>query len=135
MWRFWIGRGRASAMSWVKAVDLKPGDRLILAETDAAARVVALSADEGLSTVYNFAVDVDHTYFVGATKVWVHNIYTVDAEQSAKAIDERFNFRFDRGELFLCGEAQEMLYTLPSVQSNELGVDAAAPSNSVVTNR
>lgn len=58
--------------SWVKAEDLRPGDEIILADGSTAV-VESVTADKERSTVYNFAVDVDHTYFVGQATAWVHN--------------------------------------------------------------
>ncbi|MFS2319315.1 polymorphic toxin-type HINT domain-containing protein, partial [Maricaulis sp. D1M11] len=62
---------RAGAM-WVKAADLRPGDRLIDTTGDTV-EVISVTADKGHATVYNFAVDQDHTYYVGEAGVWVHN--------------------------------------------------------------
>jgi len=65
--------------SWVRASDLKPGDEIVLADGSTAV-VETVTADKELSTVHNFAVDVDHTYFVGETGAWVHNSYRPDPE-------------------------------------------------------
>ncbi len=63
-----------SAYAWIKAEDLRVGDQLIDSEGQSLT-VTALEANPGLTTVYNFAVETDHTYFVGHSKTWVHNTY------------------------------------------------------------
>jgi guanyl-specific ribonuclease Sa/LysM repeat protein len=60
--------------SWKKTADLEPGDRFDVLGGNYAVLVESRHA-EGLHTVYNFAVDEDHTYFVGERGVWVHNDY------------------------------------------------------------
>ncbi|MBX3193032.1 MAG: Hint domain-containing protein [Labilithrix sp.] len=51
--------------------DLAPGD--VVRATTGTARVVALASLPDRVTVYNFEVESAHTYFVGASEVWVHN--------------------------------------------------------------
>jgi YD repeat-containing protein len=66
---FWVaGRG------WVQTEDLSVGDEVMLID-GSKARIVEIAEGETTSTVYNFTVDVDHTYFVGNSGLWVHNDY------------------------------------------------------------
>jgi hypothetical protein len=62
--------------SFIPADGLEVGDTLVLADGHEAT-IISIdeqSATEGETfTTYNFAVDGDHTYFVGESGVWVHN--------------------------------------------------------------
>ena len=62
--------------SFIAADGLEVGDTLLLADGHEAT-IVGIEeqiATEGETfTTYNFAVDGDHTYFVGDSGVWVHN--------------------------------------------------------------
>ena len=53
---------------------MRPGDRLSRLD-GGESTLVALRGNDGRSTVYNFTVDQDHTYFVGTGGIWVHNSY------------------------------------------------------------
>ena len=62
--------------SFIPADGLAIGDTLVLADGHEATiiSIEEQSAAEGETfTTYNFAVDGDHTYFVGESGVWVHN--------------------------------------------------------------
>ncbi|MDH6567711.1 hypothetical protein M2160_002732 [Streptomyces sp. SAI-117] len=64
---FWVtGKG------WTGAEALRPGDRLRTLDGKDA-RVESVTRKRGPVQVYNFEVEGDHTYFVGAAKVLVHN--------------------------------------------------------------
>jgi hypothetical protein len=65
---FWVaGEG------WVDSDQLAPGDQLSTADGDAAS-VVAIASTARTETVYNLTVDEHHTYFVGTSETWVHNV-------------------------------------------------------------
>ncbi|HEX2254348.1 MAG TPA: RHS repeat-associated core domain-containing protein [Thermoanaerobaculia bacterium] len=57
---------------WVEAADLLAGDRLLDAGGEAVP-VVAVGSEAGPATVYNFQVAAAETYYVGASRVLVHN--------------------------------------------------------------
>ncbi|MCF6220182.1 MAG: HINT domain-containing protein, partial [Robiginitomaculum sp.] len=57
---------------WKAAGDLKPGDKVILKD-GSTGTVTSVKPAPGLHTVYNFAVEEDHTYFVSDMGVLVHN--------------------------------------------------------------
>ena len=62
--------------SFIPADGLAIGDTLVLADGNEATitSIEEQSAAEGEAfTTFNFAVDGDHTYFVGESGVWVHN--------------------------------------------------------------
>ncbi|WP_394827593.1 polymorphic toxin-type HINT domain-containing protein [Pendulispora albinea] len=62
----------AHIYGWLPASDLRPGEMLLdRAGRDVRVTKVAAVAQEAV--VYNVEVDVDHTYFVGHSAVWVHN--------------------------------------------------------------
>ncbi|MGA5496531.1 polymorphic toxin-type HINT domain-containing protein [Streptomyces cinereoruber] len=64
---FWaVGRG------WTPAERLKPGDRLKSLDGSVSS-VRSVSRSDGAVEVFNFAVENDHTYFVGSGQVLVHN--------------------------------------------------------------
>lgn len=69
---FWaVNRG-----DFIPAVDLKPGDQLLLASGETASVEAIRAMESGPAetfTTYNIEVDTDHTYFVGDSGVWVHN--------------------------------------------------------------
>jgi hypothetical protein len=65
---FWIaGEG------WVDSDQLTPGDHLSTADGDPAS-VVSVASTARTETVYNLTIAEHHTYFVGATETWVHNV-------------------------------------------------------------
>ncbi len=59
---------------WRAAAELRPGDQFALRD-GGTSQFVGTARAEGLRTVYNFAVEEDHTYFVGERGIWVHNVY------------------------------------------------------------
>jgi hypothetical protein len=65
-----------NAKTFVNARQLRPGCRLKLISGDAA-EVISVTSEDALPgerfTTYNFEVEDDHTYHVGALGVWVHN--------------------------------------------------------------
>ncbi|MFJ9007085.1 polymorphic toxin-type HINT domain-containing protein [Streptomyces canus] len=64
---FWVpGKG------WTGAEALRPGDRLTTLDGKGA-RVESVTKKRGPVQVFNFEVEGDHTYFVGTSKVLVHN--------------------------------------------------------------
>ena len=63
--------------SWCEARELSAGDRLVLID-NTLSTVVAVEPIAGLHVVYNFEVEVDHTYFVGGRGIWVHNTCRID---------------------------------------------------------
>ncbi|MGW4730353.1 polymorphic toxin-type HINT domain-containing protein [Streptomyces shenzhenensis] len=64
---FWVqGKG------WTGAEALRPGDRLNTLDGKGE-RVESVTTSRGPAQVFNFEVEDDHTYFVGAAKVLVHN--------------------------------------------------------------
>jgi RHS repeat-associated protein len=67
---FWL----ATESRWISASDLRPGS--IVALRDGSFAIVRDVKTEHLSepeTTYNFAVERDHTYFVGSSGILVHN--------------------------------------------------------------
>jgi Flp pilus assembly pilin Flp len=65
---------------WRRAGELTPGADELL---DADGRAMALRAAEVRveeRAVYNLEVDLDHTYFVGETRVWVHNMEAMECD-------------------------------------------------------
>lgn len=58
-------------LGFVAAESLNPGDAIVTA--DGATHVRSLASKSDRITVYNFEVEVAHTYFVGKTAAWVHN--------------------------------------------------------------
>jgi hypothetical protein len=59
---------------WTAAHELMVGDSIQLMD-GGVATLEDVEAETRLSTVFNFAVDVDHTYFIGDVGLWVHNRY------------------------------------------------------------
>lgn len=64
---------RIENTKWTQAQDLVEGDATLTAEGETL-RVNSIVVDQRGDTVYNFEVEIDHTYFVGEVGVWVHNI-------------------------------------------------------------
>jgi Pretoxin HINT domain len=69
---FYVKRVGATEGEWIKAAELKVGDP-VLAKSGAWTKVTAVSPIEKQETVYNFEVEEDHDYFVGAVGLLVHN--------------------------------------------------------------
>ncbi len=63
--------------SFCPASELLPGSHLLRADSRGNAVVQGITCKlapvNATFTTYNFAVDCDHTYFVGKSRVWVHN--------------------------------------------------------------
>ncbi|MEZ6033746.1 MAG: polymorphic toxin-type HINT domain-containing protein [Planctomycetaceae bacterium] len=57
---------------WVQAGDLQPGEQLLLVN-GTITHVVSIAINETTQPVYNLTVDAQHTYYVGASGVLVHN--------------------------------------------------------------
>ncbi|KPL66749.1 hypothetical protein SZ64_00705 [Erythrobacter sp. SG61-1L] len=77
---------------WVATGDLTIGIEVIN-QFGRKYRISSLNALPDKADVYNFAVEIDHTYFVGNSRIWVHNEYltvgnavinTVKAETNGK---------------------------------------------------
>ncbi|HEX8225714.1 MAG TPA: polymorphic toxin-type HINT domain-containing protein [Allosphingosinicella sp.] len=75
---FWV-----EDKGWTAAQDLAEGDVVSLVDGSTAV-VTNIVGDDGLHSVFNFAVEQDHTYFVGALGVWVHNEYQTRWEDAAR---------------------------------------------------
>jgi hypothetical protein len=71
---FWV-----ADEGWVDSDQLAPGDELSTADGDAAS-VLSVASTARSETVYNLTIDEHHTYFVGATGTWVHNVGDCDEE-------------------------------------------------------
>jgi len=77
--RFASSEGRFSAIAEYAA-----GDHL--ATCDGALEISGIESERGHATVFNITVDEFHTYFVGTSKLWVHNEKTSFAEPDASDI-------------------------------------------------
>jgi len=64
---------------FVPAASLEAGDAIVTASGHVRVRSLATSAAR--ITVYNFEVEVAHTYFVGKSAAWVHNTCAAQAAQ------------------------------------------------------
>ena len=62
---------------FVGAGRLRPGDKLVT-YTDPAVEVVTTESRKANATVYNLTVDRLHTFFVGDSALWVHNLKDAD---------------------------------------------------------
>ena len=70
---FWVDGGRhLSHAGWLQAGQMQPGDRLRTV-TGKVVLVVGLRWNVGRAVVYTLTVAKDHTFFVGAARVLVHN--------------------------------------------------------------
>jgi len=77
---FWVDGGpRVAGPAWVQAGQLRPGDRLRTA-SGVDAVVGGLRRNVGHAVVYTLTVAHDHTYFVGAARVLVHNACPVGGQ-------------------------------------------------------
>jgi hypothetical protein len=73
---FWV-----ADEGWVDSDQLAPGDQLSTADGDAAS-VLSVASTARTETVYNLTIDEHHTYFVGATGTWVHNVGDCDDDRT-----------------------------------------------------
>ncbi|MCP3999024.1 MAG: hypothetical protein GY722_28770, partial [bacterium] len=80
---FWV-----EELGWVPASRLRPGDRLV-SNTGGWLRVRQVRGSPRRETVYNFEVSEDHTYFVGETGVWVHNLCEAGKARLAELRERR----------------------------------------------
>ena len=84
----------STSYAWCPAGDLHIGDKTI----DINGRVglvTEISADATLGTVHNFSVEGDHTYFVGASGVWVHNDYRQFLDKLMRALGHPPRMQFE----------------------------------------
>jgi hypothetical protein len=58
---------------FVSARELNSGERVLTASGQHVA-VISIEPEKTLSTVYNLSVDAFQTFFVGYTRIWVHNV-------------------------------------------------------------
>jgi hypothetical protein len=69
---FYVKRSGETQADWIKASDIKIGDA-VLSKKGSWSRVTAISPIEKPESVYNFEVEGNHDYFVGAAGLLVHN--------------------------------------------------------------
>jgi len=62
---------------WVESANLKTGDTL-LQRDGTTATIVAVTSRAVTTTVYNLSVENDHNYYVGASRLLVHNCPPTD---------------------------------------------------------
>lgn len=78
-----------SRQGWVEASDLFIGE-LVLDSNNKTQNITEkkIKRYENLAKVYNFTVDVNHTYFVGENSILVHNTCTTLQSQRNKGVSE-----------------------------------------------
>ncbi|QNP70110.1 hypothetical protein IAG44_12050 [Streptomyces roseirectus] len=82
---FWVlGKG------WTSAQSLRPGDRLRTLD-GADTRVSAVRTTVARTQVFNFEVEGDHTYFVGDTRVLVHNTCRIFPNRMPATLSEELS--------------------------------------------
>lgn len=89
---------------WVKANDLKAGNRLQLYQSSAQLALDSLARQDTSVTVYNFTVASNHNYFVGRQGVLVHNANGYDdllARTNNQALKNKINALGDDKAKFL----------------------------------
>ncbi|MDX1960214.1 MAG: polymorphic toxin-type HINT domain-containing protein [Leptospiraceae bacterium] len=74
---FWVRETKEKSSTenrggWVQTKDLKVGD-LLSSNENISISLVSIESEERIETVYNFAVEDNHTYFVTRTGLLVHN--------------------------------------------------------------
>jgi hypothetical protein len=65
---------------WVESGNLKVGDKL-LQRTGQTIIVSSITHQQTTTTVYNFSVENDHNYYVGASSLLVHNCLGISVER------------------------------------------------------
>jgi hypothetical protein len=58
---------------WLPAGDISTGTVISGPKSENNISIVGIQVNQEPQYAYNFTVDVDHTYFVGKTNMWVHN--------------------------------------------------------------
>ena len=90
---FWVDRSHMiSAPGWVDAGHLHFGDQL-RTESGSPASVVGLRYNLGTADVYTLTVARDHTFFVGHSRVLVHNAVGCSSRVLGRALEGLFGFR------------------------------------------
>lgn len=79
---------------WLQAGQLQPGDRLRTVDGQGAV-VVGLRRNVGRAEVYTLTVAQDHTFFVGAARVLVHNAVGCSSRTLGRNIAKYFVRRAD----------------------------------------
>jgi hypothetical protein len=115
---FWT-RGRG----WISAGLLKVGEQ-VLQRQGTWLKVAAIEAVLEHETVYNFAVDEFHTYFVGELGAWVHNTCFPDAKSLAKLFNTTKEGWHRTVKADILKEAGDVMKQIGS-KNPDIGVDAA----------
>jgi len=76
---FWV-----ESRGWTAAGNLNIGDEVTTLE-NGVVTVVTISSDAVKRTTYNFEVEDYHTYFVGESALWVHNMCADDVIDGVRA--------------------------------------------------
>ncbi len=73
---------------WCAANELEAGDQVVLLDKSHST-IVSIASLPELRTVYNFEVELDHTYFVGGRGIWVHNTSRIGVDwANGKVVSE-----------------------------------------------
>ena len=59
---------------WVPAGDIDAGTVISGSDQDNNIKITDIKVNQQAQWAYNLTVDTDHTYFVGETNMWVHNV-------------------------------------------------------------
>ena len=62
---------------WVQVGEMKLGDTIVRSD-GSLGTILAVFPMEKAQTVYNLAIEDWHTYFVGESSFWVHNLTVID---------------------------------------------------------
>ncbi|NQZ05636.1 MAG: hypothetical protein HRT35_00605, partial [Algicola sp.] len=97
---------------WLAAGQLVPGTVVSGPEANDHIRIIGLGINQKPQYAYNFTVDIDHTYFVGKTNMWVHNSCNVWQASRINAIKTEHIFskkHINNGIMELGSSQQDIL--------------------------
>lgn len=128
---------------WTAAEDLVAGAKISVMNRSAPATVLSLNPDAGITSVFNFAVEVDHTYFVEHTGLWVHNVcqaepvsgetVVVSGDRPANPPEMRLARLSERQVrlLWAAGQSEEQIQALDAELSHRRNTRTVSPTLSV----
>ncbi|WP_179959216.1 polymorphic toxin-type HINT domain-containing protein [Pseudoalteromonas rhizosphaerae] len=67
-------------LGWLAAGNIEVGTIVSGPKFENDITIADIQVNEEPQYAYNFTVDIDHTYFVGKTNIWVHNTCSIDAK-------------------------------------------------------
>jgi hypothetical protein len=83
---------------WLPAGEIAEGNVISGPKSENNISIVKVQANQKPQYAYNFTVDIDHTYFVGKTNMWVHNACNKSGKLVTGKTQPKVGDQIDTGE-------------------------------------